>query len=76
MGKIIFWLVVIFVVLFGLRLMNAGKAKRRAREAREAGPSAETMVRCGQCGVFLPQGEARSVAGGYVCGAPGCAARR
>ena len=76
MGKIIFWLVVIFVVLFGLRLMNAGKAKRRAREAGEAGPSAETMVRCGKCGVFLPQGEARPVAGGYVCGAPGCAVRR
>jgi uncharacterized protein len=76
MGKIIFWLVVIFVVLFGLRLMNAGKAKRRAREAGEAGRTAETMVRCAKCGVFLPRGEAQPVAGGYICGTPGCAARR
>ena len=79
MGKIIFWLVVIFVVLFGLRLMNSAKAKRRADEAGDdddAGAPDETMVRCGKCGVFLPEGDARPVAGGFVCGEPGCAARR
>ena len=80
MGKFIFWIVVVFVVLFGLRLLNAGKDKRRAREAGEAAQKADTpaeaMVRCGACGIFLPQSEARPVAGGYVCGDPGCAARR
>ncbi len=29
MAKVIFWIVVVFVVLFGLRLLNAAKAKRR-----------------------------------------------
>ena len=80
MGKFIFWIVVVFVVLLGLRLMNAGKGKRRAREAgesaKQASAPAETMVRCDTCGVFLPRGDARPVAGGYVCGDPACAARR
>ena len=80
MGKVVFWLVVVFAVLFGLRLMNAGKARRRSREredgAKSAAGAGETMVRCATCGVFLPQGDARPVAGGYVCGDPGCAARR
>ena len=80
MGKVIFWIVVVFAVLFGLRLMNAGKAKRRAREAGDTAKTTrtpgETMVRCETCGVFLPQGDARPVAGGYVCGEPGCVARR
>jgi hypothetical protein len=80
MGKFIFWLVVAFVVLFGLRLMSAGKARRRARErddgASPAARAGETMVRCSSCGVFLPKGDARPVAGGYVCGEPGCGVRR
>ena len=80
MGKFIFWIVVVFAVLLGLRLLNAGKAKRRANESRDrankAGAPGETMVRCANCGVFLPQGDARPVAGGYVCGEPGCAPRR
>ena len=37
MGKILFWIVVIFVVLFGLRLLNVAKAKRRAGTARPRG---------------------------------------
>ena len=34
MGKIIFWIVVVFVVLFALRMINV--AKRRARDAQAA----------------------------------------
>ena len=79
MGKIIFWIVVVFVVLFALRLFNTSKAKRRDRESRTdenaAGP-AETMVRCDKCGVFLPMRDARPVAEGYVCRNPGCGERR
>ena len=47
MGKIIFWIVVVFVVLFALRLVNSSKAKRRARESgadEKKPPVAETMV--------------------------------
>ena len=79
MGKVIFWIVVVFVVLFVLRLVNTGKAKRRERESADAGNvagPAETMVRCDKCGVFLPMGDARPVANGYVCGSPGCSGRR
>jgi hypothetical protein len=80
MGKFIFWIIVVFVVLFGLRLMNAANGKSREREARGgakgAGPREEPMVRCSSCGVFLPRSEAREAAGGYVCGDPTCVPRR
>ena len=79
MSKIIFWIVVVFVVLFALRLVNSGKAKRRARESgaeEKTPPVGETMVRCDKCGVFLPMGDARPVAEGYVCRNPGCDSRR
>jgi ribosomal protein L32 len=78
MGKLIFWVVVVFVALFALRLVNVGKAKRRTRaaeDAKKAGKPDESMVRCSNCGVFLPQGDARPVSGGYVCGDPACSAR-
>ena len=76
MGKLIFWVVIVFVVMFGLRLINTSKAKRRARDDNKTGTPAETMVRCDNCGVFLPLGDARPVSDGYVCGDPGCAKRR
>jgi hypothetical protein len=76
MGKLIFWLFVVFGVLFGLRLINTGKAKRRASDANKTGIPAETMVRCGKCGVFLPLGDARPVADGYLCSDPECIKRR
>ena len=79
MGKVIFWIVVIFGVLFVLRLVNVGKARRRAESdaaARRGAPPAETMVRCTACGVFLPQGEAKPVGEGFVCRDPACIARR
>ena len=49
MTKILLWIAIIFVVLFGLRLLNVAKAKRRAgtpgRDAPQK-PAAETMERC------------------------------
>lgn len=79
MGKVIFWIVVVFGVLLGLRLYNAAAAKRRAREAgaaKDAGPQADTMVRCANCGVYLPRADALPAAGGYLCGDPACSPRR
>jgi len=78
MGKVIFWIVIVFVVLLGLRLANVAAAKRRAREsgtAKKAAPG-DTMVRCANCGVYLPRADALPAAGGYLCGDPGCATRR
>jgi len=72
MGKAIFWIVVVFLILFGLRLYNASKARTRRprRAASESAPQA--MVRCVQCGVFLPRPDARAVTDGFRCQAPGC----
>ena len=60
MTKIMFWIVIIFAVLFALRLINVAKAKRRAAtpQRRRPPPPADTMVRCVRCGVYLPQTDA------------------
>ena len=78
MGKIVFWLVVVFVVLFGLRLLNAAKRKARDAAARDAPASnaAAAMVRCVECGVFLPQADARPVPMGFHCETVNCAQHR
>ena len=77
MGKVIFWIVLIFAVLFGLRLYNAAKARRRANPAPKGAapktPSAEPMVRCASCGVYLPRADATPVTGGFQCGDAKCA---
>lgn len=81
MGKVVFWLLVIFAVLFALRLLNAAKAKRDAA-AREAAVRAtnertgQPMVRCVNCGVYLPQAEAMPVPQGFRCQDGNCAPRR
>jgi len=73
MGKIIFWIVVVFVVLFALRLWNAAKAKRRAEAMKEQAKGAvEQMVRCQHCGVYIPRADARVVENGYLCGDAKC----
>jgi hypothetical protein len=75
MGKIIFWLVVVFLILFVLRMINVSKlrSKRDPRKPGKAGP--EAMVRCTQCGVFLPRPEARETPVGYRCNDPACTVR-
>lgn len=77
--KIVLWIVVIFAVLLGLRLLNAGKARRRADAAHEStrqATEAATMVRCVRCGVFLPRADAKPGPAGMTCGDPGCAHTR
>jgi preprotein translocase subunit SecG len=80
MGKIVFWIVVFFVVLLGLRLLNLAKTRESARKREDRKPApelpAEPTVRCEQCGVFLPKSEAQATATGYRCGDPGCSRRR
>ena len=78
MGKIVFWLVVFFAVLLVLRLVNAAKARARdpraSAGAKPAPPA--TMVRCVECGVFLPKADARPVPQGFHCGQVNCAQHR
>jgi uncharacterized protein len=82
MGKIVFWLVVVFAVLFVVRLINAGKAARRRTDAGAApgkpprDGEATPMVRCSRCGVFLPKSDARLLPDGYHCGRAECTHRR
>ena len=78
MSKLIFWIVVVFAVLFVVRLLNVAKTRRRAeppptapREKDVAG----SMVRCAECGVYLPKADARLLPQGFGCGDPQCAHR-
>lgn len=75
MGKIIVWLILIFVVLLALRLIGLRNARvRRGPAAPATGASAGApMVRCVRCGVFLPRAEAAAVSGGYACAEGQCA---
>lgn len=77
MGKIVFWLVVFFVVLFALRLLNL--AKRKSGEPKPTAGDrdpAQAMVRCVECGVFVPKGDARPVPQGFHCATVNCAQHR
>ncbi len=65
MGKIIAWLVLIFIVLLALRLVNQRKARKQQRAA--GATAVEPMVRCTRCGVFLPRADAIQRAGEYAC---------
>lgn len=75
MGKLIFWIVVGFLVLLALRMYNVAKGRARQPRKPKGEASPEAMVRCVQCGVFLPKPEARSTDTGYRCQDPACAAR-
>jgi hypothetical protein len=70
-GKIVFWLIVVFVGLFVLRLYNYHQLQKRnaaKRARRDAAPKlAEPMVRCVRCGVFLPKSDARRLPAGFAC---------
>jgi len=78
LSKFIFWVVVVFVVLFVVRLLNVAKARRGA-EPPPAAPRdkevAASMVRCTECGVYLPKADARLLPQGFGCGDPNCVHR-
>jgi hypothetical protein len=82
MGKIIFWIVVFFLVLLALRLVNLANSKGRRDEpgdrdeTRRKELPAEPTVRCVECGTYLPKSEAKPVPNGYRCPEPGCTPRR
>ena len=74
MSKIIAWLILIFVVLFALRLIGLRNARKRRAQSEPKDKTGAPMVRCVRCGVFLPRAEAMSVSGGYACTEGRCAA--
>jgi len=76
MTKIVIWIVVIFILLFALRMWNVAKA--RARDARTKSPAiaAERMVKCTECGVFLPVADAQQSGEGFRCADRACALKK
>ena len=79
MGRVIAWLVLIFLVLLALRMIARRHSSRNSAAAQAAAQHQEKyralshpMVRCARCGVYLPRTEAKQIDGGYVCAAEGC----
>lgn len=77
MTKIVAWLILIFVVLLALRMisMRNNRARRRAANAGKPVEAGDPMVRCVNCGVFLPRIEARTVNDGFACADGQCTKR-
>jgi hypothetical protein len=78
LSKLIFWIVVVFAVLFAVRLLNAAKARRRAEPTPPGAHDKEvaaSMVQCAECGVYLTKADARLLPQGFGCGDPRCAHR-
>ena len=71
MSKVIFWIVVVFVVLFAIKLIGAAQAKKR-RERDNAAGVAGPMVRCDKCGVFLPRTDAVRIGDTFRCNDKAC----
>lgn len=74
MGRLIFWIVLAFVVLLAVRLYSSAQAKKRRGEDAARGIGGP-MVRCTNCGVFLPRADAVKAADGFRCREPGCLPR-
>ena len=69
MSKIIAWLILIFVVLLALRMINMRNARVRRDPSGASKPvdAGAPMVRCVNCGVFLPRNEALPLRDGFAC---------
>ncbi|HVN36001.1 MAG TPA: hypothetical protein VMU96_12205 [Casimicrobiaceae bacterium] len=77
--KFVLWIIVIGVALLALRFVNVTAARRRNASARggaQRGASADSMVRCVRCGVYVPSTDARPGPDGPTCGEPVCLQRR
>jgi uncharacterized protein len=74
-GKLLFWIVLIILVLFVARLAGRMAAARQAGQQGAKKPKAdargpkplESMVRCAHCGIHLPRSEALQQNGQTWC---------
>jgi uncharacterized protein len=75
MSKIIAWIIVVFLVLFALRLINARNARARRNQAPrgDKASAGAPMVRCAKCGVYLPRSDAVALPDGFACAEGQCA---
>jgi len=64
MGKLLFWLIVIFVGLLAARLLAQQAAKKSRQPSGPQAPrphtshTSEALVRCTHCGIHLPRSQA------------------
>ena len=77
MGKIVAWLILIFVVLLAFRIisMRNNRVRRGTAAPDKAADTGDPMVRCVNCGVFLPSADARKVSTGFACADGQCSKR-
>jgi hypothetical protein len=75
MGKLLFWIVVAFAILFAVRLIGAAQARKRRDRSAGTTPGGP-MVRCSRCGVFLPRADAVESGGRFRCKDGECATTR
>ncbi|CAB5511148.1 hypothetical protein LMG26857_00433 [Achromobacter anxifer] len=77
MGKLLFWIVLIILVLFVARLagrmaaskQDGAQAAKKAKAGARQPPPLESMVRCAHCGIHLPRSEALLQNGQTWCSA-------
>jgi len=64
MGKLLFWLIVIFAGLLTARLLAQQAAKKSRQQSAPHAPltsnghTSEALVRCTHCGIHLPRSQA------------------
>ncbi|HEY4958555.1 MAG TPA: PP0621 family protein [Caldimonas sp.] len=69
MGKILLFLVAVFVLLWLLRGATSRRGNGGTGAARPRGPNPpQPMIACSHCGVHLPRDEALPGRGGVFCG--------
>ena len=68
MGKYLLLIVGVLVVYWIVR----SRLRRRNNAARQDNTVADDMVRCAECGVYVPRGESLVVRGQFYC----CAAHQ
>jgi uncharacterized protein len=66
MSRLIFLLAVAGAVYL---LVNSYRKSISSNTEKKDGAAAEDMVRCAQCGVYLPKGESIQADGQYFCSA-------
>jgi len=60
--RVIFWAVIAWVVIAGIRRLSSG-----ARPGASRGAAPEDMVQCAICRLNVPKSEAIAIAGGWAC---------
>ncbi|MBC7708898.1 MAG: hypothetical protein H7203_02475 [Rhizobacter sp.] len=87
MGKIIFWIIVFFLVLLALRLVSVHKTRQdakdrrddeahQAKNQRDDTPAQDTMIKCARCAVFVPKSTTVLTPTGLACNDSACRNRR